>query len=98
MALAPAVIRKAEIEIAEHAADRDVPDRPRAGQILALDGREPLMRLAHLTIGPAAPPPVLGTQRLVTAQDQRIENAVGQSLLTQRRPARRSGRGKQLAP
>jgi hypothetical protein len=95
--VAPAVVGEPEVEVAEHAADRDVADRAGAGQILAFDCSEPLMRLAHLTLGPATPAFIIGPYSFVPAQDQRIEDAVAQGLLSQRRPARRSGGWEELA-
>src|SRR5213079_2801690 len=49
--LAPAIVREAEVEIAERAADRDLPDHPRTGQVSALGSREPLMGFSHLAVG-----------------------------------------------
>src|SRR4029077_19208020 len=79
--LAPAIVREAEIEIAEGATERNLPDRARAGQVFALGGGEALMRLLHLAAGPALPAPVLRPRRLVAAQDQRVEDAIAQRLL-----------------
>ena len=81
MTLAPAIVREAEVEIAERAADRDLPDRPRTGQVSALGSREPLMGFSHLAVGPALPPLVLRPRRLVAARDQGVENAVARRLL-----------------
>src|SRR5438045_9697896 len=69
VALAPAVVRKAEIEIAQHAADRDLADRARAREVFAPDRGKPLMRLFHLPVGPAGPAFVFRPGGLVTAQD-----------------------------
>src|SRR5713226_7058967 len=97
MTLAPAVVGKAEVEVPEHAADRDVPDRPRARQILAFDRGQPLMRLAHLAFCPTGPTLVFGPYRLIRGQDYRVGDAVAQGLLAQCRPSRRSGGGEEFS-
>src|SRR2546423_15012849 len=97
MTLTPAIFGKPEIKITQHAADRDVPDCARAGQILAFSRSEALMRLAHLPLGPAAPAPIVGAQTLVPTQDQRVEDAVTQRLSAQCRPSRRFSNWKQFS-
>src|SRR5712671_6686498 len=97
MALAPAVIGEPEVEITEHAADRNVADRERTRQILAFDRGQPLMRLAHLTFCPTGPTLVFGSYRLVRAQDYRVGDAIAQCLLAQCRPSRRSGGREEFA-
>src|SRR3954447_21785895 len=98
MAVAPAILREAEIEIAEGAAGGDAADRARARQILALQRGEALMRLVHLSLGPAGKAFLLRPRRdLVAAQDQRVEDAVAQRLLAQGRPTRLAGSREHLA-
>src|SRR4051812_21187115 len=66
--------------------------------MLAIGGGEALMRLLHLPVGPTAPLLVLRAGHLVTAEDQRVEHAVGQRLLAQCDPPGRARGGNSFGP
>ena len=82
---------EAEIEVAQRAADRDLADGPQ----LAEGGRLALQRVHrprhHLPLprDEGAPPLIRRKARLAPARHGRIEDAVPERLLPQRRPARR---------
>src|SRR5262249_25488540 len=94
MARPPRLVGVAEVEIAQRAADGDLTDRVQVAErgrlLLELDDGARHLALLERNVGLAAL--VLRQGELTPAGLRRIEDAVGQRLLRQRHPARRTRR------
>src|SRR5262249_35989917 len=94
MARPPRLVGVAEVEIAQRAADGDFADRVEVAErgrlLLELDDGARHLALLERNVGLAAL--ILREGELAPAGLRRIEDAVGQRLLRQRHPARRTRR------
>src|SRR5687767_11669233 len=96
--LAPALVRKPEIEVAQHARSGDLPDAEPAPPVAALflQRVDTAPDLAELARFPVAPLQRFGPHRILVAQQHRgFEHAVGERLQPQRAPSLGTGLGKE---
>src|SRR6185437_8877339 len=94
-ALAPALARKAQIQIAQRTGDGNRADIEHAFEFLTLERIESGTNLQQLPVGPRLPAQLLGAYRfLVPGQYRGIHDAVGDGLAAQRCPARGTHRRK----